>query len=958
MSQENRLKIFNPSELLDSFADSGLDTSIFESIDESKFRKAPNFLTFVTDPEFLNATILPKQVEMGTKLFADHCPICSEPGYIDQLYDQDVGTIRRHVVFLEHGKCPKCESTRFDFFKNGQLNDYNEFAGCLGQRCIPADSLVYTHRGLIPMAEVEVGDIVSHGVVKKVFDSGSLPLRTLRTEIGWDLRGSKDSHIVPVLMDDGSIVDTPIRDIQVGNTILAVNPDLWPSRCHEQRTSVPEFPKVYDVPICAFLGMVCREFTIDDETFTTTTNFVDTLRSALFDIFGIISNVSGNTLTIHDKQFIKWFKEFTDCKPIPDGVLRTTGEAASMFVLYFLDRDVISSGEDSYLQHIITDPEVSNRLRLLLLNDGKFTAMKKVNELDVMFTAFIEPEDEDTAKLLERGYFPLQVESIEDSDPVPMIDLSVSGTNLYVADGFLHHNSGKSKFIGLISNYQLHRMLCISNPIRFFNQSAGDIFGMSFAGLTEEKVEKNLWSAFVGFMDASPWFQKYHSFLEEKGKELKQDLLIRRKSYIQYNHKKILCDYYGSNGTTMRGDTRFFGSIDEIGWMSSGEDAKGTQMMNADTIYTSINNSLSTLRMKRNKIWSETNYDVPPILIANISSPSSSKDKIMKQVKSSKTNPKIYAVQQATWTCNPDYTEDKLWAEFSSMDAMEFYRDFGASPPVESNPFLSESTAVDRIAIGSVCDLYSFSIEKDVDSLGDKFLYAKLVINRQDSVSPRLLAFDLGSTNNAFGMAVFKVDRDSRPILENGLIIKPRDGHKLNLPKIFDMVTVPMVQRYNVRYVFFDKWQSLDQVSRLREMGIDAQVYSLKYADIANVRGMITGRGVLIPKMVNPMRSYLTQWEADDEFLPAEISAALGIQLLTVRDSGIRFLKPTSGDDDFFRAFALGVNRLSDFKVIKAMGSSGVVTQQQGAIGVVHSLKGGAAVQPGSGIGVINSRRR
>lgn len=966
MSQEKRLKIFNPSDLIESFTKSGLDTTIFEAIDETSFRKAPNFLTFVVDPEFLNATILPKQIEMGTKLFADYCPVCSEPDFIDNLYDQDIGTIRKKVVFLEHGKCPECYSTRFEFFQQNRLSDYNEFAGCLGQRCIPESSLVFTQRGLIPMRDIEKGDIVSHGMVTEVYDSGSLDLRVLNTELGWLLRGARKSHIVPVLMDDWSIQDKPIRDIVEGDFVLICTPDIWPSLPPVKHTGQTQYPYKFDQMVCGFLGMVCRNYSIqEDGTMTISTKYHETLHSAFLDLFGMHVSFENESCTIHDKQFIKWFLDFTESKKIPREICTTTKEAAEAFVLYYMDKDWYESEDGTQiLRHIIEEDEDIESLKLLMLNLGMLTCVRQLDHMRVLMSVHFVTEDENLLSLINRGYYPTQVIGIDDLGPVPMRDLTVSGTNLYCADGFMHHNSGKSKFIGLVSNYMLHRMLCIPNPIRFFNQSAGDIFGMSFAGLSEEKVEKNLWSAFIGFMDASPWFQKYHAFLEDKGRELKQEILTRRKSFISYNHKKILCDYYGSKGTSLRGDTRFFGSIDEIGWMSSGLDAKGASMMNADSIYTSINNSLSTLRMKRSKILNENNYDVPPILIANISSPSSSKDKIMKQVKASKTNSKIYAVQLPTWQSNPDYTEDKLWAEFSSMDPMEFYRDFGASPPIESNPYISETNTIDRIAIGGSTDLYSFKIEKDVDSLGDKFLYGKLVKNRPDNMTPRLLAFDLGSTNNAFGMMVFKMDKESRPILESGLIIKPRDGYKLNLPRIYEEVTVPMVENYGVKYVFFDKWQSLDQVSRLRDKGIDAQVYSLKYADMDGVRGMVTSRGVIIPKLQNPMGHYLSKWLADDEYIPDEIAAALGIQLLTVRDTGIRFLKPTSGDDDLFRAFALGVNRLSDIRVIKGMTSP--LNQSQGmnnggnggGIGVSMSRKGSASTVVSSGVGVTNSLRR
>lgn len=960
-----RLKEFKPSLLIDQFADSGLDSSIFENIDETQFKQAPNFLTFCLDPEFLNATVLPKQVEIGTKLFSEYCPICSEEGYIDNLYDQDVSTIREKIVFLEKGLCPSCGINRFNLVQRNLLGDYNELACCMGQRCIPKDSWVYTHRGILKMEDVDQGDILSHGYAYKKVDSGKLKRRILETEIGWDLVGSKTSHIVPVYKyDTGDVVDTPIAEIEVGDSVLISIPNLWPSINYKLSGS-SKWPLVYDTVNCGFLGIFSRDCVMSKEGYYkyTASDMFDVVEDMLITIFGINPNIKNNELIVNNNEFTKWYYLMSDNGSIiPDGIYRTTEESATAFVNYFLSDSWFSYEGRAILRYLVDHGVDFNRFKLLLLNMKMLTKHVEIENLDMLVSVDVSfPEDdENLCSLMNSGYIPVSVVNIYDDTRVEMMDLVVPDTNIYVADGFVHHNSGKSKLIGLLSNYVLHRMLCIPNPIRTFNQSAGDILGMSFAGLSEEKVEKNLWSAFLGFMDSSPWFQKYHSFLEAKGKEMKTDLFVKRASYIKYNHKKLWIDYYGSKGTALRGDTRFFGSIDEMGWMSSGIESKGNSIGNADSIYTSISNSLSTLRMKRNQVFNEDNYDLPPMLIANISSPSSSKDKMMKQVKASKTNPKILGVQLPTWECNPDYTEDALLKEYASMDSSEFYRDFGASPPLESNPFLTDHEDVDRIATGAVCKLYSFEIEKDKDALGDKFLYAKLKVNLSDSSTPRLISFDLGSTNNAFGMTVFKLDHESKPVLESGLIIKPRNGYKVHLPWVYDNITVPMVNNFNVKYVFFDKWQSLDQVTRLRDLGVEAAVYSLKYKDIDNVRHMVTNRSVVIPQMKTPMKKHLQAWVDDDEYETTDISATLGIQMLTARDAGIRFLKPIQGDDDLFRAFALGVNRLSDFKVIKGMSVSNNKPQgQSGGMGVTVSFGGGSLVGVGSSsssIGILNSR--
>lgn len=950
---KRELKEFNPTQLLSDFASSGFDASMFEGIDESKFKKAPNIVDFTINPEFLNATILPKQVEMGIKLFAEYCPDCSDLLFLDELYDQDMGTIKRNITLLEHGVCPVCSKNRFQFIQEGKLNDYNEFAGCLGQRCIPKDSFVYTNRGIISMNDVESGDIVSHGFVSKKIDSGKLKLRTLKTEIGWDFKGSMESHIVPV-HENSKIVYKKMVDVGIGDTLIMVSPSLFPPMNNKIYNKHTQWPSTFDRATSAFFGLVCRKYRLEADKLIINSGHIEVVFDMFLELFNFLPKVENNEIVVENAEFIDWFKIMTGNKQIPDRILQATEDSTEFFIKNFLFDDW---SEDGMMLNLdLSEISQVMELKLILLNLGQLTM-----EIDgYLRNISIDTDDQDLIQLMNTGYHPVRVTDIIDGEEVEMADIQVPNTNVYTADGFMHHNSGKSKFIGIVANYVLHRFLCMPNPIRQFNQSAGDILNISFAGLSEDKVEKNLWGPFVGFMESSPWFQAYHSFLDEKGRELKKPLYTKRKTFIEYFHKKVLVDFYGSNGTSMRGDTRIFASADEIAFMGSGAEAKGGTVMNADAIYTSLNNSLATMRMKRRQIFNEKNFDVPPILIANISSPSSSKDKIMKQVKAAKTNPLIYGVQVATWDANPDFTEESLLKEFASEDPAEFYRNFGAQPPIESNPFLSEVNPIDRIAIVPPTNLYEFLIDKDKDALGDNFIYGKLVINQTDTITSRLISFDLGSTKNAFGLSIFKLDSEGRIILESGLVIKPSKSCKIHLPWIYDRITVPLMENYNVKFVFFDKWQSLDQVTRIRDKGINAQVYSLKYSDMDDVRGIVKNRGVLIPKLSKPMAKFKEDWEANDEIEFSEVSATLGIQLLTVRDLGNRMVKPAHGDDDLFRSFALGVCALSNPRIIKEMQTKSESNNGVGGIGVVSSYGGsaGAVSSGGSSIGVFQSRRR
>lgn len=652
-----KLEGFRPSDIFDELKNADFDPSIFDQIDERDIPKAPNFLEWVVSPKYLNTRILPRQVEIGTKLLADWCPDCSNPGYIDTLFDQSIGNIRENIQFLEHGKCPKCAKTRFDLVKERKFVLKNELVARVGQR------------------------------------------------------------------------------------------------------------------------------------------------------------------------------------------------------------------------------------------------------------------------------------------------------------------GGKTKLVGLLASYSTHRFLKISNPLRYFNQPSGELLMGTFSALTADQAAQTLWESYKGFVESSPWFQSYHRFLKTEGKRLGVELLHELKTSTGYTHKQMLWHATGSEDRKMRGRTRIFAAIDELGWFTSDESKPNLQFMNADAVYTALSNSLATMRMKFNQLWGETNYDSPPIIMANISSPSSAKDKIMRLEKSARDNPKMLAVAFPTWGMNNDYTYDSLRAEFASMSDEAFMRDFGAEPPLAANPFLSDPKVIDKIAYGEMDQAIVVVPILDKDRMGDGFKSVKLVSTIANKTFPRLIAFDLGFRKNALAACVFSLSPDSKPRLDFAIAVYPDKGTPVNTVHFFENFTVPLVSLFQVKHAFFDRWQSLDQIQRLKDLGVKAQTHSLTYKDMDSVRGLILSQSVIIPKMDKSMVEHVKDY-IDDKALSQAIPN-LGMQLLTVRDLGHRMEKPLMGDDDLFRAFCLGVVALSDQK-IKDQYSILARKLQSGqtvrALGTIRSLggdSGGTGYSPSSGgqSGVVGTVR-
>lgn len=1009
-------KAFDPSDIFDQLISKKLDPSIFETINEGDIEKAPNFLDWVVSPKFLNATILPRQAEMGLKLFAEYCPRCSKPGLIDNLFDQSIGNIREDITMLENGQCPKCKVTRFELILKGELKPYTEFVGALGQRCIPKDSLVFSHKGILPLSHIKIGDKLSHGEVSEVFDSGLRKFSKITTKCGYVVRGATESHIVMVLNKDDEITEKPLSLLQKDDILLLSTPDLWAEKPYQFKPFSYEtkqygsslirhnFPLEVTPELARLVG-----YMISDGQYSRDWNIrivssepevEEDIKRCSLAVFGKEPTLEDERIcddgsffrcwSINGKEIVEWFRSIGLAsavrreKFIPEFIMCSPKNIIGEFLagLYGGDGNFFWDGRALRVQYTTVSKQLMHQLRSILLNLGIVTRCEKLyspgfskaniraleshpenkvsywmsfkdsNDIE-KFKSIVnmasrkkqkalehsKPKDcsfyythngikflstikkgkaPKLAKLLELKLRPIPVEKVEHLDAeVEMGDVTVPGLHVFAGDGVLHHNSGKSKYVALVASYVLHRFLKLPNPCRHYNQTQGDMLTGTFSSLTADQAARTLWDPFRGFVDSSPWFESYHKFLKSEGKRLGVELFLDRTQFLSYKLKRIAFHYTGSEDRKIRGATRIFAAPDEIGWMISDETKKDLTIMNADAVYTALSNSLATMRMKYNQIWTADNYDSPPILMCSISSPSAAKDKIMRLLQDAQINEKILAYNLSTWNCNPDYTYETLRAEFSHMPEIDFDRDFGAMPPLASNPFISDLRYLNQNAHGAAMNI-GVTTKVHTDGMGYTSKYLEATIVSPDRVVPRMLTFDLGFNKNGLGICLFSLGPEAKPRLDFVFNVQPDKTCPMNLPLTFENFTKVLVANYNIKYAFFDRWQSLDQVQRLRDLGVDAQVYSLKYRDMTGAKGAILSGGIIIPKLneENNPQIIVDRYLKNDPSLKSEPLSLLFIQALTARDTGYSVVKPLQGDDDILRAFLLGLSRFADKRIM------------------------------------------
>ena len=548
---------------------------------------------------------------------------------------------------------------------------------------------------------------------------------------------------------------------------------------------------------------------------------------------------------------------------------------------------------------------------------------------------------------------------------VQMLDFGVclkckQNRNDFVAKGYFHNpielagcagqRSGKSAIVAMLAAYVLHRYLVIPDPIRFLGLLTSSRLYMTMTAVSAGQAEASLWTPFKDYVDNAPWFKEYHKLLNDTGERLGAELIHRPRTFLVYNHKRIACMYEAPNKRRLRGKTRFFSAIDEIGWMEA-DATKQSVTMSADEISAALDNSLRTVRSKVEKMRSPTRgrnlYDVVDAYACNISSPSAKDDRIMRSVRAARTNRKIYAYHYPTWEANPDISRESLQPEFDKS-RMVAERDFGAVPPLANDPFISNSNCIElMIGPDHKHNLIQVKMEYHTDDFGNKTKYAKVTVPHIDKRKPRMLLCDAGEKRNHFAVMLMTWDSKlNRPRVDTVFDVPPEEGIPINFALMWEHCFLPICQGLLIRHMFSDTWNSTELVQKLRQFKVLSEQYTLKFADLIEVAARLEGGELLLPKPELPIEDLRLTYENPVEFVAGKPILGLILQILTVRQVGRRVTKPINGEDDMFRALALGMFHIArpELKRIYAIDAAGGAS---GNLGVISSRSaGGAAVDP------------
>lgn len=478
--------------------------------------------------------------------------------------------------------------------------------------------------------------------------------------------------------------------------------------------------------------------------------------------------------------------------------------------------------------------------------------------------------------------------------------------------------SGKSAVTTMIAAYVLHRFLMIGKPTELFGIRPNEILHGTFLALTLGQAKENLWDPFYGYITESPWFKNYHKFLRYYERKYGEQFLKLKDTFILYRHRNMLWYPATPDKRTLRGRTRIFGAIDELGWFDANRDSNKVKD-NAHEVYKALSNSLATARQSENRLV-KSGYDQALTgYMVNVSSPSSIRDKITELVRLSQGSKKLLGLHRPTWKMNPNlpFDSDIIQEEYRK-DPVGAARDFGAEPSLGSHPFISNRKRIEETVREAGQNFVKYKLVTAREGVGKeatKHRTAEILgVKRDQQIS--VMALDAGVVNNSFALSVGSL-YEGVPVIDCLVEIIPLPGVPVSFSSVYSDVIIPLCEKRNVRILLADRWNSIKLLEDARRELVDAdgepllqvaRQYSLKYTDMYAVKDAIDLNMFKIPRCeVTDVKSIL-EHDPDDypkvfEHRPVE---HLLLQFATIQDAAKKMvLKGDGFTDDLWRSSAL-----------------------------------------------------
>jgi hypothetical protein len=517
--------------------------------------------------------------------------------------------------------------------------------------------------------------------------------------------------------------------------------------------------------------------------------------------------------------------------------------------------------------------------------------------------------------------------------------------------------SGKSEMSGWFGAYTTQQFMKLPDPGRVFGLMPGAQLVHTVTANTFDQALMYPWAPLLKiFNSIENWFHKYHELLDHYGKRYGEELYTVKNEIIRYRHRGLLLFPASPNSNVLRGASRYCATVDEIAHMgaiyqSSRSKKNNTILANPRETYNALDASLLTLRGAQFKLRQQGWDNIPVPMMFCISSPRSQLDEVMHLWRLSINSKTSFGIKKATWEVNPNLPRNSPDIEKAfNEDALAAAANFGANPPMGSNPFIEKIDFLAASVDKSRSNAVTINIKQIKTASGVPYLSGTPTFEWRDRSVDKLMAIDGGFNNNSFALAIGHNTPDlQQHVVDAQIEIIPQEGLPINHASVLEDLIFPIIKELNVTMVVCDRWESLMLLSRIEnELGIATERYSVKYIDFSSFRNSIFQGWIKTPKSeIRPVSLDKEGKRVDNLLNMANDNypfvfkdkpcAHYLLQCITVRDLPNQTV--TKGDnttDDIFRATVLLHSYLSDEEYKKKFSGLGRARSVRGIGSVVR----------------------
>jgi hypothetical protein len=475
--------------------------------------------------------------------------------------------------------------------------------------------------------------------------------------------------------------------------------------------------------------------------------------------------------------------------------------------------------------------------------------------------------------------------------------------------GVVGMRGGKSVLVACMSAAIIHELLCVDELQKALGLVASQEIDGAFVAASGEQASETIYGHFRGFYDNSPWFQNYRKNLldlEIIDPELRRgDLYWQTEKSIHFKEKHIRIKSLTSNSGSIAGKTRIFAVIDELSRMDAGESKRS-----ATEVYRVLKRSLLTIKASVERLRHQGIFNIPDARMFCISSPIFEDDKSMLLLKQAEISNKMFSFHRTTWEFNPDISKEDLADEYAT-DPLGAERDYGANPPGSENPLVL-NTAIIEICIdkkrpSNIAVKEKFFNEK-IDQFEFHYVKPEVTDIKYQNLKEYVIHCDPGQKHDSFCLAIGHLEEDDVVVIDGALECRPipknnrqgLDPREVYFPALTDVI-IQLATKLSLRYISYDRWNSTEQIHRLRQHKILAFQKDLNRDDhIRFVNSMIAN------KMRFPAR--------ENEFLDPSITRNMPCskalwELKRLNDDGQKVDHAPGGTNDMIQCY-VGVHRL------------------------------------------------